>query len=138
MQVNPIIEKGFELAKQARLNAYSPYSNFKVGAAVKAKGIDIIKSGCNVENIAYPSGICAERVAIWSFFPEYSKIDIEWLILVTESEHGDVPCGGCVQVLSEFATDDTEIIIANTEKILKTYQFKDLQPVNFENPVLKR
>jgi cytidine deaminase len=97
-------------ARYARQNAYAPYSKYKVGAAVLAKS-GKISSGCNIENAAYPSGLCAERVAI---FKAVSEGEREFLAIAVVTSNCGSPCGACRQVLSEFAEDDTVIILAST------------------------
>ncbi len=88
-------------AKRAMENAYAPYSNFRVGAALRSRSGDIVV-GCNVENAAYPSGVCAERAAVLAAVAAGLR-DFEALYLVTESERPTPPCGACRQVLIEFA-----------------------------------
>ena len=96
-------------ARQARKNAYVPYSRYKVGAAVLAKSGKIY-TGCNVENAAYPSGLCAERVAI---FKAVSEGEREFVAMAVVTSNLGSPCGACRQVLSEFAEDDAVIILAS-------------------------
>ena len=90
-----------ESARAAMHRAYAPYSNFRVGAAVR--GVDgRIATGCNVENAAYPSGICAERAAVAAAVVQ--GIDaLEELVVVTEADAPAPPCGMCRQVLYEMA-----------------------------------
>lgn len=95
-------------ARRARAFAYAPYSNYKVGAAVLAKSGKVY-SGCNVENAAYPSGLCAERVAI---FKAVSEGERELVTLVVVTSNLGSPCGACRQVFSEFAADDAVIVLA--------------------------
>jgi cytidine deaminase len=93
-------------AERARETAYAPYSHFKVGAAVLlANGITVI--GSNQENAAYPSGLCAERVAVFAASAQYPGVAIEAIaIAVTERPGGQVspvsPCGDCRQVMAEY------------------------------------
>lgn len=95
-------------ARQARRNAYAPYSHYPVGAAVLAKSGKVY-TGCNVENAAYPSGLCAERVAI---FKAVSEGEREFVALAVVTSNLGSPCGACRQVLSEFAADDAVIVLA--------------------------
>lgn len=99
-----------DAARKARKNAYAPYSKYKVGAAVLAKSGKIF-SGCNIENAAYPSGLCAERVAI---FKAVSEGEREFVAIAVVTSNCGSPCGACRQVLSEFAEDDAVIILAST------------------------
>ena len=92
-------------AHEAARNAYAPYSKFNVGAAVRLANGAIVK-GNNIENAAYPSGLCAERVAMFSAMAQYPGIPIEALALTAYSEIKPVkepvaPCGACRQVMAE-------------------------------------
>lgn len=98
-------------ARRARLKAYAPYSKYKVGAAVLAKSGKIY-SGCNVENAAYPSGLCAERVAI---FKAVSEGEREFVALAVVTSNSGSPCGACRQVFSEFAQNEAVIILASAQ-----------------------
>ncbi len=94
-----------EKAKEVMKNAYAPYSKFKVGASVKLSN-GLIVTGSNQENIAYPSGLCAERVALFSVGANFPEENVETLCIVAE---GDLvpddtilsPCGSCRQVMIE-------------------------------------
>ncbi len=97
-----------QAACEARKWAYAPYSNYHVGAALlTASGR--IYDGVNIENAAYPSGICAERVAI---FKAVSQGERKFSALVVVTANGGTPCGACRQVMAEFGLD-TEVLIAN-------------------------
>jgi cytidine deaminase len=103
-------DKLVSAARRARRKAYAPYSKYQVGAAVLAKSGKIY-SGCNVENAAYPSGLCAERVAI---FKAVSEGERKFVALAVVTSNLGSPCGACRQVFSEFADDDAMIILAST------------------------
>ena len=81
--------------------AYAPYSNFKVGAALLASD-GSISEGCNVENAAYPAGICAERAALAAAVARGSR-DFETIVIATEADEPTPPCGICRQALQEFS-----------------------------------
>ena len=108
-------EKQEELIKkaaEARENAYTPYSNFKVGAAVLTADGEIY-TGCNIENSAYSVTNCAERTAIFKAISEAHR-DFESIAVVVDEPKPATPCGSCRQVISEFGTD-IEIIMANLD-----------------------
>lgn len=92
-----------DAAFAAMENAYAPYSNFRVGAAVLASSGEIV-SGCNVENAAYGEALCAERVAIAAAVAQGVKAFVE-IAIASESEEPSPPCGSCRQTMSEFAPD---------------------------------
>lgn len=91
--------------------AYAPYSNYAVGASVLADDMQIY-GGANIENSAYPSGLCAERVAIFHAISEGNK---KILAVVVATKNGGSPCGSCRQVMREFGAPDMPIILVNEE-----------------------
>ncbi len=99
-----------DLAKEASRRAYAPYSNYPVGAALRTRSGRIF-TGSNVENAAYPSSICAERVAIYKAVSEGEK-DFDVITVVTPN--GGTPCGSCRQVLAEFGLE-TLVMVADGE-----------------------
>ena len=113
-------EKLVSQALQARKNAYAPYSDFKVGAAVLTDDGKIF-TGCNIENASYGATNCAERTAIFKAISEGYKT-IKAIAIVGVQNDYTYPCGICRQVIAEFATDDTKIILGknDTEYIVKT------------------
>lgn len=122
------IEALVAVARAARQRAYAPYSRYRVGAAVLAKSGKVY-AGCNVENAAYPSGLCAERVAI---FKAVSEGERELIALAVVTANGGAPCGACRQVFSEFAADDAMIIIATARgSRYKIYRMKEILPERF-------
>lgn len=104
-----------QLATEARRRAYAPYSNYSVGAALRTVSGRIF-TGVNVENAAYPTGMCAERVAVFKAVSEGERA-FEAIAVVTEN--GGWPCGGCRQVLAEFGLE-TLVIIADAHGRLIT------------------
>jgi len=99
-----------EAAAQARRWAYAPYSKYSVGAALlTASGV--VYEGVNVENAAYPTTICAERVAV---FKAVSEGERSFQAIAVVTENGGSPCGSCRQVLAEFGLD-TLVIVANQD-----------------------
>jgi cytidine deaminase len=99
---SPSLDDLVEAARRARVNAYAPYSKFLVGAAVLAGGE--VFTGVNVENAAYPIGVCAERMAIGAALTA-GKRDIAAVAVVGSSADPTPPCGGCRQFISEFGPD---------------------------------
>ena len=125
------VQKAYQAAINARNNAHCPYSKFKVGAAFKIKNEDHYISGCNVENASYGATICAERGAIMSWVSQMgAQKELEFLVLVTETADA-VPCGMCLQVMSEFCDGDFPVYIADTEAIKHTKRLSDFFPSPF-------
>jgi cytidine deaminase len=99
-----------DLAIAARRRAYAPYSNYPVGAALRTKSGKVF-TGVNVENAAYPAGVCAERTAV---FTAVAAGEREFEVIAVVTANGGTPCGSCRQVLAEFGLD-TLVLIANGE-----------------------
>ena len=112
-QIKEDYKQLIELANVARRHAYAPYSNYPVGAALRTK-TGRVYSGVNIENAAYPTGICAERVAI---FKAISEGEREFEVIAVVTDNGGSPCGACRQVLSEFGLD-TIVLIADGKGLL--------------------
>lgn len=130
------ISKLFELARSARRNAYAPYSNFAVGVALLSQEGNFYKS-CNVENISYPCGSCAETGAIAAMVAGGDKQIAEILVLAEGSEL-ITPCGACRQRIKEFSTPQTLIHLANAAGVQKTYTIAELLPLAFAEKELKK
>ena len=123
-----------ESAKQVRELAYAPYSNFRVGAAVRTKGGKIF-TGCNVESASYGLTVCAERVAIWKAVSEGEK-EFEQIAVVADTQELTPPCGVCRQILWEFC-GHMPVTFANLKGDVETVQMKDLLPRAFDTKFLK-
>ena len=120
-----------ELAEQALKFSYSPYSKKRIGAAVVLANGKAY-SGCNIEHASYGGTVCAERVAIWKAYSETPcNVKITEIVVASEAENPWPPCGMCRQVMAEFATPETKIILINTNNISKEYLFKDIFPAAF-------
>lgn len=108
--MNPEIQILLEAAKKSRKNSYSPYSQYAVGAALKNHSGEVF-SGCNVENGSYGATICAERSAILNMVSHSGFQTISEILVLTENIAP--PCGMCLQVISEFADDNTQVHLSN-------------------------
>lgn len=134
-----------ELAEESIEAAYAPYSHFKVGAALRLKGGKLI-TGNNQENAAYPSGLCAERVAMYYAGSQYPGQTIESIAVAARSEdfiiHEVAPCGACRQAMAEYqAQQKTPMrVIMKGEKghIQVVNSIDDLLPLMFHAEELKR
>ncbi len=122
------------LAVDAMKNAYVPYSKFRVGAAIKSEN-NKLYVGCNVENAAYPQGLCAEAGAISSMVVG-GCTRISEILVVSESDRLIVPCGGCRQKLLEFANSTTIVFLATVSKIERQLSVEDLLPLSFDKAFL--
>lgn len=118
-----------EAAIAAMANAYAPYSNFSVGAAVRGAS-GRIYAGCNVENAAYPEGWCAETSAIAALVAA-GETRIAEVAVAGPGERLVTPCGGCRQRLREFAADDVAVHICGPEGLRKTVSLGELLPLSF-------
>ncbi len=121
-------DKLIEMAKEARKNAYAPYSNFKVGAALLTKSGRVF-TGCNVENSSFGASMCAERVAVFKAVSEGER-EFQSIAVVTNTKEPAMPCGLCRQVLSEFSLD-IKIYAANLNGDVRETTLKDLLPYAF-------
>lgn len=126
------MEKLYKEALKAFNNAYAPYSNFHVGAAVLLKDGTIV-SGANVENASYGLSNCAERTALFKVYAlGYRKDDIVKMLVLADTLEPVSPCGACRQVMSELLKEDTSIILTNLKKVTKIYTIKELLPFSFK------
>jgi cytidine deaminase len=116
-----------DAAIQARKWAYAPYSNYAVGAALLTDSGKVYE-GVNIENAAYPTTICAERVAV---FKAVSEGERRFLAIAVVTSNGGTPCGSCRQVLAEFGVD-TVVVIADADgHIIQEQTVADLLPGAF-------
>jgi len=125
-------EKLIQKARQALENAYAPYSNFKVGAALLLKNGEVI-IGANVENCAYGPTNCAERSALFAAYSQgFRKKDITKIAVITDTPIAASPCGTCRQVMSELLELDCPIVLANLANTdTKISDIKELLPYLF-------
>jgi len=131
-------------AEDAAKNAYAPYSKFKVGAAILLENDKIIQ-GNNQENAAYPSGLCAERIAVFYANAKHPELAVRKLAITAFREDELVdspisPCGSCLQVLLETQrrfNEPIEIILSGKQKIYKANNVEQFLPMNFDLESLK-
>lgn len=119
----------FDAARQAQTRAHAPYSRFKVGAAVRSAD-GTIHAGCNVENAAYPNGICAETAAIAAMVLA-GGTRIAEIVVIGDGDALVTPCGGCRQRIREFAAPDLAIHIAGPEGVRRSFTLEALLPFSF-------
>ena len=133
-------------AKTAFKTAYAPYSGFLVGASILLENGEII-NGSNQENVAYPSGLCAERVALFYAGARYPDIKVKTIAVSVLSKNFEVndvisPCGACRQVMAEYEEKQEEaikvILHSPTDEVLIANTVEDLLPFMFKSPLLKK
>ncbi len=117
------------LAAEVRENAHAPYSCFKVGAALRSVE-GRVHLGCNVENVAYPEGTCAEAGAIAAMIAS-GDTRIAEIAVIADSPSPVPPCGGCRQKLAEFADGDVKVTMGTTGGAFETVTVADLLPGGF-------
>jgi len=122
----------FEKAEAVRRQAYAPYSQYAVGAAI-VDDAGRIHIGCNVENAAYPLGACAEAAAIGAMVAQGGKA-IKKIAVVGGAGPLEfcAPCGGCRQAIAEFAGEDTEVLLKDENGAVRRYSVPELLPLAFE------
>ncbi len=119
-------------AIKAREKAYTPYSNFKVGAAILLNNGTIIY-GANIENASYGLSNCAERSALFSLYSQgYKKEDIKEMAVVGNTLKPISPCGACRQVMNELINKETPIYLSNLNGDVKKTTIKELLPYSFD------
>ena len=139
-EMSPDDQKLVDLALEAQKGSYSPYSHFQVGAALKLADGTIVK-GANQENAAYPSGLCAERTALFWAGANYPDVPLDTLA-IAGSDHGVLcespasPCGSCRQVMAEYQKKHgrpLKVILVGSKRIRKFYKVDDLLPFIFDS-----
>ena len=127
-------KEDIELAKQARQNAYAPYSNYYTGAALRTKNGHIYL-GCNIENHGI-QGICAERTAFAKALSkgerEFESIAIVGAIKGKEPTEKCMPCGYCRQFMSEFVNNDFKIRTVDQDNNIEEFTISELLPHSFK------
>jgi homotetrameric cytidine deaminase len=151
-----LLKKAYRQANVVREHAYTPYSGFKVGAALVTRtgedggsgggGDERIYSGCNVENASYGATICAERNAVLSAIAAEGiagdaadrRQTFSLLVVTADTQNPTPPCAQCLQVLSEFCSPDFPVYLANTKRILARVTFGELLPYPFDGSPLEK
>ena len=123
-------------ATEVRERAWVPYSRFKVGAAIRAAS-GIVYRGCNVENVAYPEGTCAEAGAIAAMVAGGDTV-IGEVVVIADSPEPVPPCGGCRQKLAEFAAPEVRVTLCTTDGAQKTMTVAELLPGVFTTAHMAR
>ncbi|HNX29224.1 MAG TPA: cytidine deaminase [Syntrophomonadaceae bacterium] len=121
-------EKLVAIAREVQQNSYSPYSGFKVGAALLTTGGNIY-TGVNVENASYGLTICAERVAIYTAIVGGEK-EFSSITVVGDNKGYTYPCGACMQVMAEFSPN-MRVVVTDGNNNYKEYFLRDLLPQLF-------
>jgi cytidine deaminase len=119
--------KLIEAALAARAYSYAPYSNYPVGAALLAESGEIY-TGVNIENAAYPTSICAERVAVFKAVSEGKR---QFTAIAVATSNAGTPCGSCRQVLSEFGLDILVLIVDQEGQVIQESSVSELLPGAF-------
>ena len=143
-QLNAEEQGLFKKASEAREHAYAPYSHFKVGAAVLLENQEVV-IGSNQENASFPSGLCAERVAVFQAGARYPGVPIRAIAIVAALEEGDsgkpaAPCGNCRQAIFEYEKNQnspiTLLLMGSNGQVIKCRAIVDLLPLAFGNDFL--
>lgn len=138
------VDKLFEKAREAREKAYAPYSNFTVGTAILLDNGEII-TGSNQENASFPSGLCAERTAIYYAGAQFPSNLIKVMAIVAGSKNHKTttpipPCGACRQAIAEYEINQNQPIeiyfMGEEGEIIKSNSLKNLLPLTFDKNVL--
>ena len=131
LKTTPELEQLLERARQAAQHSYSPYSGFRVGAALRLTNGKVV-TGANVENISYGLTICAERSALVSAVSQFGpEIRIEAVAVANLNDKASPPCGACRQMLVEFILPDAPVVFPVADG-MRTMAFSGLLPLAFE------
>jgi cytidine deaminase len=129
--VDPALEALLEYARAAARNSYSPYSGFRVGAALRLNTGEVV-TGANVENVSYGLTMCAERSALVRAVAEFGPgIRIAAMAVANLNDAASPPCGACRQMISEFVLPDAPVVFPSTSG-MRTMSFSELLPLAFE------
>lgn len=120
-----------KLASDIRINSYSPYSKFRVGAALLS-GSGKVYTGVNIENVSFGATNCAERTAVFKAVSEGEK-EIKAIAIASDSDDLIFPCGICRQVLAEFGDENTKVICSSNNGSYKVFKLGELLPNAFSS-----
>lgn len=143
-EVPEAVQSLMKKAVEVRDSAYAPYSEFKVGASILLENGEVV-IGSNQENASYPSGLCAERTAVYAAGARYPEANILKIAISAKSLRHQVvspvpPCGACRQALVEYEVKQDKPIelyfMGETGKVVKAESVKDLLPLVFDNSCL--
>lgn len=125
-----------QIANKAKTRAYSPYSKFRVGAALITEQGDIY-TGVNVENSSYGLTNCAERTAVFKAVSE-GESKFKSIVITSDAEDFITPCGACRQVLMEICGKDLEIVMTNRDNEIRILKLEELLPFSFNKEYLDK
>jgi homotetrameric cytidine deaminase len=129
--MEPALRDLFDRARQAALHSYSPYSGFRVGAALQLASGEIV-TGTNVENVSYGLTICAERSALVRAVSQFGpEIRIQALAVANLNQAPSPPCGACRQMLAEFTLPEAPVVFPAADGV-RSMPFAELLPLAFE------
>lgn len=132
--------KLLELARKARINSYAPYSHYKVGAALLTK-TGMTYTGCNIENASFTPTVCAERTALFKAVSD-GETEFEAIAIVGGKggiiDESCIPCGVCLQVISEFCDKDFCVYVQTSYDDYKRYLLGELMPHGFSGDNIER
>lgn len=129
-------EELIDISNRAKEFSYSPYSNFRVGAALLSKSGKYY-TGTNVENSSYGLTNCAERTAVFKAISEGEK-EFSKIVLTSDADDFITPCGACRQVMMEICGPDLEVIMCNANNETKVVKLKELLPYSFNKEYLDK
>jgi homotetrameric cytidine deaminase len=131
LALEPALEALLKQAREAALNSYSPYSGFRVGAALRLTNGEIV-TGTNVENVSYGLTICAERSALVRAVSRFGpQIRVEAVAIANLNEAASPPCGACRQVLAEFILPEAPVVFPAADGV-RAMPFSAVMPLAFE------
>lgn len=121
-------------AEKAKLNSYSPYSKFRVGAALLTKSGKII-TGCNIENSSFSLTVCAERTALFKAVSDAQR-EFKAIAIVSDADGFTPPCGACRQVIKDLA-GNIDIVLSDGSRKIKIVKLSSLLPLPFNDKYIK-